>query len=308
MTNFAIDFLDDYTDESLLEELRRVAVLHDGHILSKKLFNRLSGKVSASTIARRFGGWKQALELAGVATLYGGQVVSEKMRSQLSRRLTNDELIAEMQRVRSVSGMPHLTVANFNHTSTVAASGTIRRRFGTWKAALEIAGIPQSELAIKAWTDEQCFKNLANTWAALGRLPTYLDMGVPPSLIKSKPYVTRWGTWRQALKAFVEWSRLEDDDGLKITRLREPSPVAAARPQIRRSAEDCRQVGDRLRFRVFHRDRFRCVACGRSPATDLATVLHADHITPVALGGKTTLGNLQTLCGGCNLGKGTMPG
>ena len=77
---------------------------------------------------------------------------------------------------------------------------------------------------------------------------------------------------------------------------------------IRRAKEDQRQVGPRLRFRVFQRDRFKCVACGRSPATDLGIVLHADHITPVALGGKTVIENLQSLCEGCNLGKGKLPG
>jgi len=43
------------------------------------------------------------------------------------------------------------------------------------------------------------------------------------------------------------------------------------------------------------------------PAAHLSVVLHADHVTPVALGGKTVMENLQTLCGGCNLGKGTLP-
>jgi 5-methylcytosine-specific restriction endonuclease McrA len=52
------------------------------------------------------------------------------------------------------------------------------------------------------------------------------------------------------------------------------------------------------------RDRFRCLACGRSPATHLNVELHADHILAVANDGKTTLENLQTLCQDCNLGKG----
>jgi len=59
---------------------------------------------------------------------------------------------------------------------------------------------------------------------------------------------------------------------------------------------------------VFRRDRFRCVACGRTPATDLRVILHADHVTPFALGGASTLANLQTLCQDCNLGKGILPG
>jgi len=52
------------------------------------------------------------------------------------------------------------------------------------------------------------------------------------------------------------------------------------------------------------RDRFRCVACGRSPATHLNIELHADHIVSVHDKGKTALENLQTLCLDCNFGKG----
>ena len=52
------------------------------------------------------------------------------------------------------------------------------------------------------------------------------------------------------------------------------------------------------------RDRFRCVASGRSPAAHLNIELHADHILAVANGGKATLENLPTLCRECNPVKG----
>lgn len=57
-----------------------------------------------------------------------------------------------------------------------------------------------------------------------------------------------------------------------------------------------------LRYRVFNRDGFHCVLCGRS-ASD-GVILHVDHIIPVSRGGATTLDNLRTLCADCNLGKG----
>src|ERR1035437_7497323 len=44
--------------------------------------------------------------------------------------------------------------------------------------------------------------------------------------------------------------------------------------------------------------RFRCVACGRSPATHMDFELHADHIVSVYDGGKATFENLQTLIWG----------
>jgi 5-methylcytosine-specific restriction endonuclease McrA len=54
---------------------------------------------------------------------------------------------------------------------------------------------------------------------------------------------------------------------------------------------------------VLRRDRFRCVTCGRSPATDLGCVLHVDHVVAFSREGKTREDNLRTLCDDCNLGK-----
>ncbi|OGL29634.1 hypothetical protein A3E76_06285 [Candidatus Saccharibacteria bacterium RIFCSPHIGHO2_12_FULL_44_22] len=58
-----------------------------------------------------------------------------------------------------------------------------------------------------------------------------------------------------------------------------------------------------LRVKVLSRDKFRCVFCGKSPAIDVGTILHIDHIKPFSKGGENTLDNLQTLCQDCNLGK-----
>jgi 5-methylcytosine-specific restriction endonuclease McrA len=54
---------------------------------------------------------------------------------------------------------------------------------------------------------------------------------------------------------------------------------------------------------VLQRDRFTCCACGASPALTPSIELHVDHIVPWSKGGETVLGNLQTLCSVCNLGK-----
>jgi len=61
-----------------------------------------------------------------------------------------------------------------------------------------------------------------------------------------------------------------------------------------------------LRLKVLNRDNFKCVFCGKSPATDFGTKLHIDHIIPFSKGGTSTLDNLQTLCEDCNLGKSDM--
>jgi hypothetical protein len=64
-----------------------------------------------------------------------------------------------------------------------------------------------------------------------------------------------------------------------------------------------RIVNATLRFKVMQRDHFRCLGCGRSPATELGVRLQVDHIVPWSKGGATVLENLQTLCDVCNIGK-----
>jgi len=56
-----------------------------------------------------------------------------------------------------------------------------------------------------------------------------------------------------------------------------------------------------LRWQVFQRDRWKCVACGRGSHDDV--ILHVDHILPRSRGGTDSLENFQTLCDRCNIGK-----
>lgn len=60
----------------------------------------------------------------------------------------------------------------------------------------------------------------------------------------------------------------------------------------------------KLRFDVFKRDAFACQYCGKHPPD---VILEADHITPIAHGGKTEMDNLVAACFDCNRGKGKTP-
>lgn len=62
-----------------------------------------------------------------------------------------------------------------------------------------------------------------------------------------------------------------------------------------------RNIPNVLRYTIYKRDGFRCVACGHSAAD--GAKLHIDHKLPFSLGGLTELNNLQTLCSDCNISK-----
>jgi len=240
MPRFEIDFLTEYTDEALLAELRRIAaLLPEGEPLTKTAFERLSPKAAAKTIQRRFRGWRAALDQAGLGHLYGGQSVSHKMKEQPFKRLSNDDLIEELRRVHSLVGKAVLTVSDFNANSITSAEA-IRRRFGGWPDGLRIAGIAQSELANKGWTDAKYFENLAAVWTRLGRAPLAREMAAPPSMIPAKAYEYRWETWRKALTAFVDWTNSEEQSIDEFQAPAEPSDPAPVK--IVRKQEDCREV------------------------------------------------------------------
>lgn len=307
MTRYEIDFLPEYTDDALLDELRRIGdLLPVGEPLTKPAYKRYRPKVATNTICRRFGGWKEALDKAGLGHLYVGQAVSRKMKDQPAKKLSRGDLIAELKRVHALAGKPYMTTYDFNQYS-VTSTEAIRRTFGSFHDALDLAGIPKSPHKPRPLTDVQCFENLATVWTHSGRAPKYREMFEPPSMIQGKTYVGRWGTWRKTLIAFVKWANTEAEVEQTVSKEDQPTAEPTQLTQRPRTEAECREIRPGLRFRVFMRDRFRCLACGRSPATHINIVLHADHIRPVADGGKTTLENLQTLCRDCNLGKGRMP-
>ena len=128
-------------------------------------------------------------------------------------------------------------------------------------------------------------------WSTLGRQPRKREMMKPLSKFTADPYVTRFGSWLSAMKAFFESLNADANLTSGEPRRHQVAPRGPRDPSLR------------LRFRVMLRDNFRCRSCGRSPATHVGVVLHVDHVEPWAKNGPTTYENLQTLCSDCNLGK-----
>ena len=79
------------------------------------------------------------------------------------------------------------------------------------------------------------------------------------------------------------------------------NPVDRTSPNHGRNMEFRREPSRALRLETFRRDACTCQHCEKVLPQEK---LHADHVIPVARGGLTVLGNLQSLCGSCNLRKG----
>ncbi len=303
-TRFELDRLVTYDDDAIIAEVRRVSALIPGPAMSRRAFDRLS-KVSTDTCNRRFGSWQQTLAAAGLSDRYGGKAVSEKMKSQGAQWLSDEEILNELRRIAAALQKETLTQEDLGK-STVVGLRVLRSRFGSWADALRAAGLEPASRG-RRWTDDDYFENLLTVWTHHGRPPTYAEMNEPPSLISNGGYAKKFGSWTLAKQRFVERVNADigeeaaEESSVAQVSIRS-SPLPLANPVANR-----RQVPLGLRYKVLRRDRFRCVTCGRTPATDLSCVLHVDHVIPFSHGGKTVAENLRSLCQACNLGKGDRP-
>lgn len=170
---------------------------------------------------------------------------------------------------------------------------TICVRFSSWNEALQKAGI--SPVQEKNVPIEALFDNLKLVWIAKGKQPVYRDMSLKPSQYTASIYSDRFGGWRKALEEFVASVDHEQ------TELLSHEVEVKGSKGTKRTKRDPSLA---LRFFVLKRDRFCCVACGRSPAMVAGLVLEIDHDLAWAKGGETIEENLKTLCFDCNRGKG----
>jgi hypothetical protein len=202
--------------------------------------------------------------------------------------VSDGELLSDLQRVAQALGSNTVPQKTYGSLGTFDYS-TLIRRFGSWNNALLLAELSLSnEVAL---SDERLFENLLTLWQHYGRQPRRSELARQPSAISQTPYNRRFGSWSAALEAFVNFANANGAEAVS------PQESETARRSTGRDPTL------RLRWRVLQRDRFKCCACGASPAITAGVELQVDHVVPWSKGGETLLENLQTLCSVCNLGK-----
>lgn len=203
------------------------------------------------------------------------------------RNVSDEELIKDLKEVALKLGKDKVTQIEYKTLGKYGVR-TFARRFGSWNKSLEKAGL--SITTRMNIPEEELFQNLANLWQHFGRQPKFHEVKQPLSKFSVSPYAQRYGSWYNALRAFIAAMNGDIID----TKQTHNEKNATNNP---------RSINYRTRFKVMQRDDFKCQICGASPATQAGVLLHVDHIVPVAKGGQATMDNLQTLCQKCNLGK-----
>ena len=177
-------------------------------------------------------------------------------------------------------------------------------RFGSWQTALNAAGLRLEKVQKNRSriSDGELFSEMGRVWNMIGHRPSKDEWEQCSPRYSYTTFKTRFKGWVNACAAFIEHFSAGQPD---IVTSSPEIPLNAIPPiPLRIDASDKRGIPMKLRYRVLARDSFKCVACGRSPATHAGVILHIDHDVPFSKGGKTALENLRTLCNECNWGKG----
>lgn len=220
-------------------------------------------------------------------------------------KLSREKIISELEIVAEKTNYFEFGKRDFNKLSKISVTSVVRE-FGSWSNALSFLRvrlnekgldlIPRKEPPNRLYSDKQLFDEMERIWRKLGHRPSRKEWQSSKPVISYQTYTHRFNGWINACLKFIEYKsgNLVYAEPIKIE-------THAKTKKIER--KDVRDIPLKLRLEVLKRDKFKCIFCGRSPATDSGVILHIDHVIPFSKGGKTELRNLQVLCSECNIGK-----
>ncbi|WP_316637600.1 homing endonuclease associated repeat-containing protein [uncultured Ruminococcus sp.] len=283
------------SDEELLEDVVRVANIYQKDTLTQEEY-RVHGKFGLTTYYRRFGSWEKVLLLAGLVT----------KGHNFMYTFCDEDVISDVCRVAELLHKDTITRDDYAKLGKYHSSTVSRKYGGSWNNVLELCGMRLN--VDRDITNKDLFEEIERMWVLLGRQPTSTDVNKGVSKYALNTFVRRFGGWRKALEAFVEYINNEEQDEADTLEEVDQSDnsetnTVAFESDLSYKHQTQREPNLRLRFLVMQRDNFKCCICGASPAKDPSVELHIDHIVPWSKGGETTMDNLQTLCSKCNLGK-----
>jgi hypothetical protein len=216
-------------------------------------------------------------------------------------KIPKEKIIDDIKRVAELLGFRKFTQKEFLKLSEITKSKAVmQNHFDTWDDALKESKLnltldPETGMFIPT---KELFMEMERIWRFLGHRPSRSEWEVAKPKFSYGTYKRRFGGWVNACKIFIEF-QTEAPPIIKNSSSNKPIS-----DRVELTKENIRNIPLGLRLKVLEHDGFRCKFCGRSPSTEPKIRLHIDHIISFAKGGKTEIGNLQTLCNECNWGKG----
>lgn len=235
-----------------------------------------------------------------------------KFQRKRLNEIPEEKILNELEKVAKHFKYIEFGWRDFDKLADISAN-TAKKHFGNWKNSLaalkkylQSKGLdlsPRPHAPNRIHSDKDLFDEMERIWQKVGQRPSRTEWEISEPKFAYNTYKQRFGGWVNACSKFIEYKMgdaiLADD--FVLPDREEHKTQHENKTEYKK--ENSRNVSLSLRLQVLNRDNFRCVFCGKSPATDIGTKLHIDHIHPFANGGKSVLENLQTLCEECNLGK-----
>lgn len=141
--SFEVDFLTTYDEESILEELRRLAAALDKPNVSAMDLAEY-GRVKYQAVIRRFGSLRHALERAG-------------LRPSRCMNMSDEDILALLAKLWRMTLRDHgrrPRVADLATYQIAISAHTLTKRFGSWKKAL----VATAEMAKgKSWAGTRTY-------------------------------------------------------------------------------------------------------------------------------------------------------
>jgi hypothetical protein len=226
--------------------------------------------------------------------------------------MSKEKMLSELEKAAKHFNYIEFSLREFNKIAEISAS-PIKKHFGSWRNGLDALrkhlqqkGLdlsPRPHAPQRVYSDKDLFDEMERIWKKVSQRPSCTEWEISEPKISHNCYRQRFGGWVNACTKFIEYKMGKEilADDLVLPEREDSKTQLKVKTNYKK--ENSRNVSLALRLKVLSRDNFRCVFCGKSPATDIGTKLHIDHIKPFSKGGKSRLENLQTLCEECNLGK-----
>lgn len=242
------------------------------------------------------------------------KVVDYRFKRKRLNEFSELKILCELEKAAEHFNYIEFGRRDFDKVANISSS-VVRSRFnGSWTKSLEalkkqlqqkgLSLSPRLHAPNRIFSDKQLFNEMERVWQDVGQRPSRAEWEAAQPRISYNTYKQRFGGWTNACMKFIEHKMggsilVDNEPHVGVKKIH--------RSETKNSGKDnailSRSVTLSVRLKVLERDAYRCIFCGRSPATDVGVRLHIDHRFPFSKGGSSTIDNLQTLCQDCNLGK-----
>lgn len=129
--------------------------------------------------------------------------------TEFHRNIPDQELLDDLKKVAEKIGVSKLSSREYDNNGAKYTSGRICTRFESWNKALEKANL--TIVHFRDVSEKDLFTNIEKVWISIGRQPVFRDITNSISKYSTHQYITKFGTWRNALRAFIQFINSDKD-------------------------------------------------------------------------------------------------